>query len=102
MLLMLGNSFLGAGGVIDAAGAAAEGNMAIPGNKASFDSCPVLEGRVNISGVHVYDRGVIGKDAAAPLASGKADATVSEAIVHAAIVADMRSPIALVEDKQAT
>ena len=44
--------------------------------------------------VHVDNRGVIGKVPAVPRAAGKADAHVATPVVHAAIIADVWSPIA--------
>jgi len=53
---------------------------------------------VNDRPVHAHDRGVISKVAATPFTAGEADAHVSETIVHAAIVANVRSPIACMEE----
>src|SRR5208282_6383437 len=41
------------------------------------------------------------EDASAPLATGKTHAAVTEAVVHAAIVADVRAPIAVMEPEAA-
>lgn len=98
MLFMLGNPFLGAGSMMDAAGTAAEGDVVIPGYKASFHAPAVFKGVVDIPAVDVDDHGVVVEVVASPLAAGKADAAVAKAVVHAAIVADVASPIAFVED----
>jgi hypothetical protein len=72
------------------------------GNDASLDYRPVNICGVNYGLVHMHDSGVIGEGAAAPLAAGKSDAAVSEAVIHAAVVADVRPPIAFMEDIAAT
>ena len=48
-------------------------------------------------GVHVYGCGVIGENAASPLTTGEAAATVAEAVVHSSVVADLGSPVAFIE-----
>jgi hypothetical protein len=67
------------------------------GDDASLDNCPVNVGGVDDIPIHMDDRGVIGKGAAAPLAAGKAVASIAVAIVDAAVVADMAAPIAAME-----
>jgi hypothetical protein len=49
-------------------------------------------------GVHAYGSCVVRKGASAPLAAGKAATAVAESIVHSSVVADLCSPIAVVED----
>src|SRR6266852_1387602 len=56
---------------------------------------------VNHCGVYARHRRVIGKVFASPLAAAEADAAVSVAIVHAAIEADVRAPVAGMEDVHA-
>ena len=99
--LVLGHPFLRAGLVADAARAAAEGHVAIPSNEASLHAPPVLEGFVDIPAVHMHYKGVIGEDPAAPLAAGKAEAAITVAVIHAAIVADVPAPVAGMEDIEA-
>lgn len=48
--------------------------------------------------VHVDDRGVIEEVPAAPFAAGKACAAEAKAVVHAAIVTDVLTPIAFMEE----
>ncbi len=55
-------------------------------------------GIVNDGPVHVHHGGVIRELTTAPFATDKADAHVTEAIVDAAIVSDVRTPISGVED----
>ena len=50
---------------------------------------------------YMHDRRVVEEVAAAPFAAGKTDAHVPEAIVDAAVVSNMQSPIAVMEDVMA-
>jgi hypothetical protein len=52
---------------------------------------------VNDRPVHMHDRGIVSKTAATPLTAGEADSHVAKPIVHAAVVADMRAPVAIME-----
>ena len=92
-----GDSLTGRGLMMDAARSAAVPYMAVPGDVASFHNSPVHVHRVKAH-AHMHDRGVIGKDAAAPFAAGKADAPVAEAVVHAAVVAHVRTPVPIMEE----
>src|SRR6185437_13968393 len=56
-----------------------------------------IVGVVHDCHIHVCDGAVIGKCTADPGAARESGADVAEAIVHAAIVADVRTPIACVE-----
>jgi hypothetical protein len=96
--LVLSHPFFRAGLVVDTARAAAEGHVAIPGNEASVHAPPVLEGLVDKPAVHMHYDDVIGEDLAAPLAAGKAEAAITVAVVHAAIVTDVPAPVAGMED----
>jgi hypothetical protein len=97
MMLVAGDSLTRRRVVVNPARTAAEGYMAVPGDVASFHNSAVYVHRVKAH-AHVHDRGVISEDAAAPLAAGKADAPVAEAVVHAAVVAHVRTPVAGMED----
>jgi hypothetical protein len=97
MLLVFGSPLRGAGGVLNAAGTAVVGYVMGVGNDAPLDNRAVNVGGVDDAPIHMDDRGVIGKGAAAPLAAGKANASVAAAIVDAAVVADMAAPIAAME-----
>jgi hypothetical protein len=96
MMLVAGDSLARRRVVVNAARTAAIAYMAVPGYVASFHSSVVLVHRVKAY-AHMHDRGVIGKDSAAPFAAGKADAPVAEAVVHAAVVAHVRTPVAGME-----
>jgi hypothetical protein len=102
VLIVLGNSLVGCGRMIDSTRAAAERYMAIPGHKATVHSHAILIDMAAPSAAHahMHYRGVIGEDSAPPHAAGKADAAISEAVVYAAIVANVRSPVAFMEHKQ--
>src|SRR5271170_5860676 len=66
------------------------------------DDRPVHIRIVDGNAVHIHHCGVIGKTAAYPTSAAKSDATVAEAIVHAAIEADMRPPVSGVEEVRTT
>src|ERR1035437_1230389 len=97
MPLALGNPLLGSGGVLNTAWTAVIGNAVVVDDRVSLHNRPVNVGGMDDGLIHVHDRGVIGKLAAAPLAAGKADAPVAEAVVHAPVVAYVAAPIALME-----
>jgi hypothetical protein len=97
MLLVFSCPLRGAGGVLYAAGTAVVGHVMGVGDDAPLDNCPVNVGGVDDGPIHMDDRSVIGEGAAAPLAAGKAVASIAVAIVDAAVVADMASPIAAME-----
>jgi hypothetical protein len=97
VLVVLGKTLFGARVVMDAVWAAAEGHMAVADDEASFDTPVILEGVVDVVAVHMHHHGVVVEVVAAPLSAGKADAAVTEAVVHAAVVADVRAPVAFME-----
>jgi hypothetical protein len=97
MHFVLGSTLRRAGGVLNATRTAVVGHVMRIGDDASLHHCPINVGSVNNGLIHMHDRGVIGKVATAPLAAGKADAAVAVAVVHAAVVADVAAPIALME-----
>jgi len=97
VLIVLGQPLLGGGFVVDAAGSSAEGDVAVPFNKAPIHAFPINESNAAVK-ADVHDGSVVGKDATAPLAAGKAEAAVAKAVVHAAVVADVPSPVALMEE----
>jgi hypothetical protein len=97
MMLVAGGSLTRCRVVMNAARTAAITYVAVPGDVASFHNSPVHVNRVKAH-AHMHDRGVIGKDSAAPLAAGKSDAPIAEAVVHAAVVAHVRTPVAAMED----
>jgi len=91
-------ALLCAHGVVDAARAAAVCNVTVvddgvPHNDGVVDVCIVNNGSIDAN-----DVGVIGKTAAAPLAAGKADTHVAEAVVDAAIIADVAAPVTGMEN----
>jgi hypothetical protein len=102
VLIVLGKPLFGAGFVADAAGSAAEGHVAVPFHPASLHAPPVLEGVMNVTPVHVHDVGVVVEIAPAPLAACKADSAIAEAIINAAVIADVTAPVAFMEKIPAT
>jgi hypothetical protein len=55
-------------------------------------------GVVNHGSVHIDYGCVIREVSTAPFTAGKTDAHVTEAVVHAAVVADMETPVAVMEE----
>jgi hypothetical protein len=47
--------------------------------------------------IHIHDRSVVGEVASAPFTADEADTHISEAIVHSAIIANVRTPVAVKE-----
>jgi hypothetical protein len=97
VMFVLGSPLFGAGLIMNAAGASAEGDAAVSGKIATIHAPAVHEGKAAME-ADVHHSGVVGKVPAAPFAADKADAAVAEAVVHAAVVADVWSPIAPMED----
>jgi hypothetical protein len=87
--------------VADAALASAESDVAVAGDEAPIDTLAVIKGVVDVASVHMHGRGVVEEVVAAPLTAGKTNAAVAEAVVHAAVVADVPSPVAFMEKKVA-
>ena len=78
----------------DAARAACVGYVAIVDDSGVMDDGLIHIGVVDDSPIHSNYGCVVGEVATAPLTTGEADAHVAEAIVDAAVVADVLSPIA--------
>jgi hypothetical protein len=93
----LSHPLFGARLIVNAAGAAAEGDAAIPGNEATIHTPAVHEGKAAVE-ANMHHSGVIGKVSASPFAADKANAAIAVAVVHAAVVADMGTPVATMED----
>ena len=97
VLVVRGHQFLRRGGVLNAARAAVVGHMIGVGDDPGLHDCRVDVGGVDDGLIHMHDGGVVGERTPAPLAPGKADAAVAEAVVHAPVVANVRAPIAIME-----
>jgi len=69
---------------------------AVIANAARFvvDHSPVIS--MKIRAAHVIDRSVVGEYSVMPIAAGIADPRIAETIVHAAVEADMVSPVTAV------
>jgi hypothetical protein len=100
MPFVLGHPLFRAGLIVNAAGAAAEGNAAVSGNEATIHASAVKEGQAAVE-ANMHHGSVVGKVSAAPFTADKADAAIAEAIVHTAIVPDVGSPVATMEDIKA-
>jgi hypothetical protein len=99
--IALGNPFFGGWRVIDAAGTTAEGHMPVVDDSVALHNRAVDIGGMNKFFVYMHHSRVIREDSALPHAAGKADAHVSKAVVHAAVVANVLAPIAIVEHELA-
>jgi hypothetical protein len=94
MPLVHGNALVCRRRVVDSTRSTAEGYVAVVDDRIALHNRAVDIGIVNHGGVHAHDCCVVDKIVAPPDASSKADAHVTESIVHATVVAHMRSPIA--------
>lgn len=83
--------------VVDSARTTRIGHVVVVDDGRIVNNGRVDIGVVDHSPVHIHDRGVVGKTITTPFTAGEADAHVAEAIIHAAIVADMRSPVTFKE-----
>ena len=93
-------ALLGSGIVPNAAGAATVGDSPIIHDRVVPHNRPVDIDIVNAHIVYPHHRGVICKVVAMPCATHKADAHVSESVVHAAVVAHMLAPVSRVKHIQ--
>jgi hypothetical protein len=73
-------------------------NTAIIHNSRVVDHRTVHISVVDYRRIHANNSGVVSKMASTPFAANEPDAHVTKSVVHAPVVADMRSPIARVED----
>ena len=85
----------------DSVGAAIEAGVAVVNDRSVVDDSPIDIRVPNNGRIHGYRRGVVRELAAAPLTAGKAAPKEAESIVHAAVIADFRSPIAFIENVSA-
>jgi hypothetical protein len=85
------------GGVLNAMRTAVIGDAVVVGDGVILDNCPVIVSVVDCGFIDACDRGVIAEVVALPIAAGVADAPVAVAVVHAAIVADVAAPVAVME-----
>src|SRR6266851_6564284 len=97
MLLTQRGLLLGVGAGLHAAGAAVVADAVVV---VVHDNGLVVD-VVNVRDVDVVHGTVVGEGSVAPVAALIPDAAVAEAVVHAAVEADMRTPIACVEDVSA-
>ena len=97
MLIVRGNQFFRGCPVLYAVGSAAIGNVVVVDDRVVHHNRPVNVGSVNDGLIHMHHRGVIGKVAAPPFAAGKTDTLIAAAVVHAAVVAHVRTPVAMIE-----
>jgi len=93
-VLPLGSSWL----MLNTARAAGIRDAAVIHDRRIVDDGFVDISVVNHGRIHTHDSRVIREVTAAPLSTGKARSHKSEAVVHAAVVPDMSSPVAAVEE----
>jgi hypothetical protein len=98
--LVLGHPIFGAGLIMNSAGASAEGYAAVSCKIATIHTPAIHEGKAAME-ANVHHSCIVGKVSAAPFTADKADAAIAIAVVHAAVVADVGSPIATMEDIEA-
>jgi hypothetical protein len=78
--------------------AAVEAAVSVVDDRRVGDDGCIHVGRVNHGRVHGYYCRVVSEGATAPLATGEAASAVTESVVHAPVEADLRPPIAGIED----
>jgi hypothetical protein len=84
--------------MLDAARAACISYAAIIDDGRVPHDCLVHIGVVNDGPIHAHHSSVVREAVSAPLAAGKADAHVTEAIVDTAVIADVLAPVAVMEE----
>ena len=99
MLLGEHASFLERRLMLDSARPTFIGNMIVH-NRGVVNDCLVHVGIVDDRSVHIDDRRVVNEVVIVPFATYEADAHVPKAVVHAAVIADVPSPIARMKDIQ--
>jgi hypothetical protein len=77
---------------------AVEAGVSVVDDRRVVDDRCIHVCRPNHGRVHGYCCCVVSEDAAAPLTAGEAAPTITESIVHAPVEADLRPPIAGIED----
>jgi hypothetical protein len=82
--------------------AAIEAGVAVIDDRRVVDDGRIHICRPDDGRVHSYRRCVVGKDATAPLTTGKAASTVTKSIIDAAVEANLCTPVATMEDIVAT
>jgi hypothetical protein len=87
----------GAGMVINSAGSAVVRGVIWILYDVLVDDLAVDVGGVDVGFIHTHDSGVVSEFVAAPLTTGEADAAVTVSIVDAAVVADVLTPVAVIE-----
>src|ERR1700733_11793308 len=86
--------FIGARSAVDTARPAVERDMVIIDDRVLLHHGPVLVDVGHVNGTEICCGTVVGENATAPLTAEESNAAVSETIVHTAIEADVRPPIA--------
>lgn len=87
--------------MIDAVRSARIGHAIVVDNRRVMHNRRIHIRVVNERWSHMHHGSVIEKAVASPFAAGKTDAHVTEAIVHASVVADVRAPVSSMKDVRA-
>lgn len=97
VLIVRGDPLFGSRIMVNAAGASAIGNVVIVDDGGVVDDRRIDIDVADDGLIHMDDCGVIGKIVTMPFAAREADAHVAKAVIHAAVVTDMGTPVALVK-----
>ncbi len=95
MTFMLGRHFLGIGMDLDSAFASVKADVVVD---VVVDNCGVVS-VVNVGDVDVHNGAIIEEVAAIPSSALKADPEEAEAVIDASVEADVRAPVAFMEDE---
>jgi hypothetical protein len=99
VLIMFRLTLFRRGIMMDAARAAAIGYVAVANHRGPVDNGPVNVCGVNEALIDVDHGRVVGEFMAAPYSPREPDPHIAESIVDAAVIADVRSPISVMENK---
>jgi hypothetical protein len=98
--LVAETAFLGRRLMPDAARSARIGDAPLVDDGRSVDDRLIAVDVVEAA-ADMQNRSVVEEASATPVAAGEADAHVAKAIVHTAVVANVRAPVAIMEDVRA-
>jgi len=103
VLVVFGNALLAAWLVMNAARSTGKRNMTVAGHIAVLHNHAILIDMAapSTASAHMHHYGVIGEEPATPHAARKSNAAVAEAVIHAAIVSNVRSPVSVMEEVMA-
>ena len=100
MPLAHGHPLFTAGIMTDTSRPAVISNVVVVNDRGVVHDRLIHVGVVNNRSIHIHNRGVICEFTAVPFSSHKADSHITESIIHTAIEANVRTPIARMKDVQ--